>query len=369
VRNSLAMSGTQPSAAAATGHDTSGRYWIARLPRAWYIACRSSALRRKPLATTILDTPLVVFRTRNGTAAALLDRCAHRNAPLSLGRVAGERLACRYHGWEFCAEGRCELVPALAGPQQSHGRRVPSFATREQNGFVWVFAAADETPDSEPYHFAHLEDPGYGQFRIDYRVDATLHATLENMLDVPHTAFLHRGLFRGGTPNRITAVVRHSALGVEAQYVGEPPPRGLAARILGMGSDTDATLEHHDRFILPSISQVEYRLGDNHFIATSALTPESDFMTRFSTVVTYRLPVPRLLLRALFEPVARRILAQDRWILSRQTASVRSFGGEQYVSTGVDVLGPEIWRILKRAELGEAAPADLPAEQRIDLMA
>ena len=55
------------------------------------------------------------------------------------------------------------------------------------------------------------------------------HAALENALDVPHTAFLHRGLFRGGsTRNEVMTAVRHSRRGVEAEYVGEPRPPGLA---------------------------------------------------------------------------------------------------------------------------------------------
>src|SRR5262249_26772541 len=160
----------------------------------------------------------------------------------------------------------------------------------------------------------------------------TLHAVLENMLDVPHTAFLHRGLFRGGKANRITAVVRRSASAVEAEYVGEPRPSGVAARILGIGEGADDTVAHFDRFFLPSISQVEYRLGKSHLIATSALTPESDFVTRFSTAITYRLPLPGPLLRLFFEPVARRILAQDAWIVRAQTRAVRRFGEEAYTS-------------------------------------
>ena len=141
-------------------------------------------------------------------------------------------------------------------------------------------------------------------------------------------------------------------------------PEGLAARILGVGALRDAhagtdartggppTLEHFDRFVMPSISQVEYRLGRNHFVATSLLTPESDFVTRFHTVIAYRLPLPRLVMRTLFKPVAMRILGQDARMLARQTANVRHFGSESYVSTAVDVLGPEIWRMLERRERG-----------------
>ena len=58
-----------------------------------------------------------------------------------------------------------------------------------------------------------------------------LHQTIENALDVPHTAFLHQGLFRGvGEPNEITAVVTRDTTSVQAEFIGEPRPRELQAK-------------------------------------------------------------------------------------------------------------------------------------------
>jgi phenylpropionate dioxygenase-like ring-hydroxylating dioxygenase large terminal subunit len=191
--------------------DETGRFRIVRLRDRWYVACRSARVGSKPVAVTLFDTPLVLFRGSSGRVSALLDRCAHRNVPLSLGRIDGDRLACRYHGWQYDGEGACRLVPALCGPQEARSRRVTAFPTIEQQGFLWVWPDAEHPPNGEPFRLPHVDDPGYRSFRIDYRVEGTLHAVLENMLDVPHTAFLHRGLFRGGKANRITAVVKRSA--------------------------------------------------------------------------------------------------------------------------------------------------------------
>ena len=41
---------------------------VAHLPGYWYIACRSRALKAKPLAVTVLGVPLVLFRTASGEA-------------------------------------------------------------------------------------------------------------------------------------------------------------------------------------------------------------------------------------------------------------------------------------------------------------
>ncbi len=325
-------------------------YWIARPRGHWYVVCRSHELTKVPLARRIFDTALVVFRDDRGRAAILLDRCAHRNAPLSEGRIEEGLLACRYHGWRYDGSGSCRAIPALGTKGAGAGRGVPAFATREQDGFVWAYGSADEEPASEPFRLPHTDDPSYASFTVDYRCDGTLHATLENMLDVPHTAHLHRGLFRSGRLKPVGVVVRRKPGAVEAEYTGEPPPKGLAARVLGLGGRGGGTLEHYDRFILPSISQVEYRAGRrSHLVATSLLTPVSDFHTSFSTVISYRLPVPAWLTRLLFRPVVKRIFAQDAAIVGKQTRTVREFGAERYSSTNADVLGPEIWRLLREA--------------------
>ena len=61
----------------------------------------------------LLGQPLVVFRTTNGQPAVLEDRCAHRHAPLSAGRVCSGELECPYHGWRYGGSGEVKRVPAL----------------------------------------------------------------------------------------------------------------------------------------------------------------------------------------------------------------------------------------------------------------
>jgi phenylpropionate dioxygenase-like ring-hydroxylating dioxygenase large terminal subunit len=334
-----------------------GHVSVARLTRWWYVACSAKQLGARPLARTVLGVPIVLFRTSGGRPVALLDRCPHRNVPLSLGRVVGDgRLECAYHGWQFDADGRCRLVPGLCTGNDGDERRTPSYAARERDGFVWVYASADDAPASEPPPLPHVADAGYTTVVRELQMECTLHAALENALDVPHTAFLHRGLFRGtGERHEITAVVRGSRRGVEAEYVGEPRPPGLAGRLL---SPSGGIVEHWDRFLLPSIAQVEYRLGpENHLLVTSLCTPVSDFTTRMFAVVSFRLRVPGAVVRPLLTPVAMRIFRQDASILRLQSSTIRRFGGEQFMSTEIDVLGPHIWRLLKQAE-ADALPTN-----------
>ena len=64
-----------------------GAYSVAFPRRWWYPVARSSELGRRPLAVTMMDTPLVAFRGAGGRPAVVLDRCSHRNYPLSLGQT------------------------------------------------------------------------------------------------------------------------------------------------------------------------------------------------------------------------------------------------------------------------------------------
>lgn len=345
--------------------ETKGHVSVARLGRFWYVACQSADLHHKPLSRVVLGVPLVLFRDGAGKAAALLDRCPHRNVPLSLGRVVqGGRLECAYHGWQFEGSGRCAHIPGLIG-DAARERRAPAAAVREQDGFVWVYPELDTEPEGAPFA---LQSPGAGYTRVvrEVETDATLHATIENALDVPHTAFLHRGLFRGGKQNEISATVRRSANRLEVQYEGEPRPSGIAGRVL---SPSGGVVEHWDRFILPSVAQVEYRMGDDvHFLVTSLCTPESDFRTRMWAVVEFHTRFPSRAVARVLEPFALRIFGQDARILRAQSDNIRRFGGEQYSSTDLDFLGPHIWRLLKQAESGEPA-GDAVLERTVKFMA
>jgi phenylpropionate dioxygenase-like ring-hydroxylating dioxygenase large terminal subunit len=335
--------------------------FIAHVRDDWYPACRSRELRDRPVAVTLFSTPLVLFRNRDTAApAALLDRCPHRNVPLSLGRVRGARLQCAYHGWEFDGEGQCCAVPGLPGDARSRERGVDSFAARESQGFVWVYGRGEVTPSRDPFVFPHVEARGYTTATDAIDVRASLHATAENALDVPHTAFLHGGLFRNETRARreIEVVVRRSADRVEAEYVGESRPPGVVARLL---APRGGEVIHVDRFILPSIAQVEYRLGDSHLCISAALSPVEDYLTRLFVSFTFRLPLPGALVKPILRPFALRVFRQDAAMLARQTETIQRFGEERYKFTPIDVLSAEIFDLMRRAERGEA-PA--PASER-----
>jgi phenylpropionate dioxygenase-like ring-hydroxylating dioxygenase large terminal subunit len=346
---------------------TKGHLSVARVLDGWYVACRSSELGEEPRAVTVLGTPLALFRGPGGRPGAVLDRCPHRNFPLAQGRVLPSgTLECGYHGWQFDGRGACRFVPGLLGePADAAARRVPACAAREAQGFVWVWGRADAEPQAEPFHVPCLDDPRYVAVQRTFDFECTLHAALENALDVPHTAFLHRGRFRGGDASEIEAVRRRlPGGGLEVQYLGERRRPGEAKPRQGR-----PPVEHWDRFFLPAVAQVEYRDGErSHLMATILHTPIHDLLTRAYFVQCIRLPLPRWLYGSYVARKVDQVLRQDRDALRVQTESIRRFGGERYASTELDLMGPEIWRMLKQAERGLAVDEDAP-ERRVKFLA
>lgn len=354
--------------------------------RQWYPVARSCELARQPQASTVLGRHFVIYRDLAGQPVAHLDRCPHRNVPLSEGRcLKDDTIECPYHGWRFRPDGQCTLIPSLTRePKKLH--RVETFATCEQYGLVWLCPVAGVVPATRPHSISEVEDDSYSTLVRAVDFPAGLHAVVENALDVPHTAILHRGLFRGGERNRIQVRLKRYETWAEAEYIGEPPPTGLVARLLNWGGSERLRVDHWDRFILPNLLQVEYRLGQRtHLLISGFCNPISDDETRLFAVVCVKTPWPRFIeamLLRIIEPFAMKLFAQDARILEAQSKNLAR-QEESFMSTEIDVLGGSITRLLveafeneRREELSQgvsgapalASPDDTPREvQEIEL--
>ncbi len=82
------------------------------LRNCWYVAGWSHQFPKGALVgRTMLSEPIVLYRKADDTVVALEDRCCHRLAPLSLGRLEGDDLRCLYHGLKFAPSGKCIEIP------------------------------------------------------------------------------------------------------------------------------------------------------------------------------------------------------------------------------------------------------------------
>jgi phenylpropionate dioxygenase-like ring-hydroxylating dioxygenase large terminal subunit len=322
------------------------------LRRQWLVACASEELSDRPLARTVLDTPLVLFRSA-GRAIAFLDRCPHRNAPLSAGRVEGGMLACPYHGWTFDAEGRCRAVPGLDNGAALPGRGASPVAIAERDGLVFVRLDGDRVAPSWPGGPAP-SDPAFDSFSWVTEAQCALVDGIENLLDASHPHFVHSGLVRGGRRRPMRVTVRRDHEKAEAVYEEDGVADGWIPRLLE-GRRTASI----GRFYPPSTAQLEYRGPHGpRFVMTAFFTPAAAPTVRIHAIVaTPRGLIPaalkRVVLRRLLAPVVR----QDHAILRLQHENIARFGGPAFTSTPVDVLRPHILRLMemKKGE-GETPP-------------
>jgi vanillate O-demethylase monooxygenase subunit len=160
------------------------------LRNAWYVAAWDHEISQNLLARTIMDESIVFFRTEDGSLAALEDRCCHRHAPLSAGRLVGNEVECGYHGFVFDRTGRCVRVPGQARvPTKAAVRGYPVV---ERHRWVWIWmgdaAHADESLVPNMYWHKHPEWRMIGDY---FHVKCHYQNLIDIQLDQTHSQYVH----------------------------------------------------------------------------------------------------------------------------------------------------------------------------------
>ncbi len=350
----------------------------------WYVAALSTELLPgRPLARTVLGTPLVLFRDRAGAPAALFDRCLHRNARLSAGDVFDGKLGCPYHGWTYDREGACVEIPSL-GPEQcgsvldgdGHARaglklrpcdvgRVKSFPTLELDGLVFVHLGGAVAPRRPAFRTPKWGEHGWTVYYMVTRFPNGVTNLVENFMDVPHTAFVHRGWFRKSTRRKVPARVQRVDESVLVTYEqGSDELSGLG-RLFNPGGHP---MVHTDRFYAPNVTRVDYAWGPSGFVITSQCTPISAFDSLVYTAISYRLPrdLPGALVAKAMRPVVRwytqQVIRQDVEIMQVQAEGLtRAPGAGEFQSSEADLLHADIEAV--RRWLREGAIGEPPSDE------
>jgi phenylpropionate dioxygenase-like ring-hydroxylating dioxygenase large terminal subunit len=186
------------------------------LRNCWYVAGWSHHFPEKaPVARTILGEPIVIYRQASGTVAALEDRCCHRLAPLSKGRIEGADLRCMYHGLRFAPSGACVEIPGQS-VVPSHAK-VRAYPAVEQDCWVWLWmgdpALAD--PALIPRALYH-GDPEWWMQAGELAYEANYQLINDNLLDLAHLSYVHEN-----------TLGRNSMSWAESRPTVTPVPRGL----------------------------------------------------------------------------------------------------------------------------------------------
>jgi phenylpropionate dioxygenase-like ring-hydroxylating dioxygenase large terminal subunit len=170
------------------------------IPDQWYAVLDSSEVPiGQPVGAVRLGEKLVFWRDSQGQVVCQRDRCAHRGAALSKGKVVGDCVECPFHGLRYDATGLCQLIPANGKMSPVPQRfQVHTYPTQEAHGFVWLWWG-EPREDLPPLPwFDDLEDGfPYASFQDHWTVHYS--RAIENQLDVAHLPFVHHNTIgRGG---------------------------------------------------------------------------------------------------------------------------------------------------------------------------
>jgi phenylpropionate dioxygenase-like ring-hydroxylating dioxygenase large terminal subunit len=197
---------------------------------AWYVASWSEQLPSGGLLSrTILNQPVVLFRDADGTVGALEDRCCHRGAPLSWGKVQPQGLECGYHGLIFDAAGKCVVIPGQDSiPPQAF---VKSYPIVERQKFIWIWMGDPARADAskivdwaihdDPEHWPHCKDV--------LHIKANYMMMIDNLMDLTHLGYIHGKTIGGNPKTHVEAEQTTEATPTGARFVrwmmnSVPPP-------------------------------------------------------------------------------------------------------------------------------------------------
>lgn len=182
---------------------------MAFLKNTWYMAAWANEVPEGELFNrTILGESVLLYRLQDGTIAAIGNRCPHRFAPLSMGKLCGNAVRCPYHGLEFDSTGACVHNPHGEGKIPA-AARVKAYPVVERHLAVWIWMGDAERADPDLIaDYAFLADT-----RPTARNTGYLHSTCnyqllcDNIMDLSHVDFLHPTTLGGGALSSVGAQV------------------------------------------------------------------------------------------------------------------------------------------------------------------
>ncbi|KAH7299823.1 hypothetical protein KP509_24G031300 [Ceratopteris richardii] len=156
-----------------------------------------------PTPFQLLGIELVLWCDREGNWKAFSDKCPHRLAPLSEGRIDENGwLQCPYHGWSFKPDGSCGVIPQAKsdGPEakavSSSRACVASYPTLVSQGLLFVWPdpkgwnkAFETEPPRLPAAFDG--DPNFSTVTIQRDLFYGYDTLMENVSDPSHIDFAH----------------------------------------------------------------------------------------------------------------------------------------------------------------------------------
>ncbi len=288
---------------------------------------RANASGHGPMPVTLLGERVVLARL-NGKIVASADRCAHRAAQLSLGRIAHrdgqDFLQCPYHGWQYDNTGACKKIPACPGNPIPPRAKVPTYDCEIRYSMIWVRLDNSWNCTEIPF-LGDWDNPEMQVIVADsYIWNTVAERRWENFTDFSHFAFVHPGtLYDPFFASHPTVVVNR--VNGELQFK-LAPPREME------GIPEEAPMGDFDyRCTMPYSINLEIKLwkNDSRFVLWTTACPVDDQTCRnFMVIIREKDNQPDHLHLAF----QKRVLEEDQPVIQSQWPAEVS-GGEISVAT------------------------------------
>ena len=164
----------------------------------WYVAAWASELdETMPLGKVIIGEPVMFWRDASGNLIAQEDRCPHRHAALSMGRVEGDQIRCMYHGLKFSSSGECTHVPGsdIIPPNCS----LQTYPVAEKYNWIWVWMGDPEKADEALIPDCFADEKHYRSPKGKLVYNANYELINDNLTDLSHLDFVHETSLGGLT--------------------------------------------------------------------------------------------------------------------------------------------------------------------------
>lgn len=316
----------------------------------WYVAALGWELRDKPLGRTLLNKPVVLFRTADGQVAALEDRCCHRALPLSSGTLEERGVRCGYHGLLFNSEGKCLEIP---GQEKLPSKaKVPAYHVRERDQIVWIWFGSEANPEPtcEPPAY-EVHSSGKYLFGGDvYHYDAPYQLIHDNLLDLSHLGYVHLRTIGGNASIHMNARMTVESDDTTVRVVrhmpnSAPPPTYTAAYPFKGNVDRWQEIEFHISHLRIWTGAVDVNTdaledsdrGGFHMRGFHGVTPETETTSHyFWTIATNPVNDPEATLNKVVEQTIM-TFDEDKEVIEAQYKNMCRFGTRPMVDIHVDV--------------------------------
>lgn len=211
--------------------------WI---KNAWYVAGWGHEITGdKPIARTLLNEPVVMYRKQDGGIVALEDRCCHRLAPLSIGRIEGDELRCMYHGLKFDGAGKCTDIPGQE--RIPPAMKVRAYPIVEKQKLVWIWMGDPALArESDIIDWPYLDSPdwSYKPSYLHYKANYLL--IIDNLLDFSHLSFVHENTIGSMSLAETRAQIDQTPFGLRiTRIMDNDIPPGFVTKLKNLGERVD----------------------------------------------------------------------------------------------------------------------------------